>query len=99
MTRFPVSQPPQRWIFDRKAVVAVVRRPDLWLTAVRQLGRLAPPGWWRRWPPVPRPDPEWMAFRLKTAYGDAAHGPEPHDVVAWLEWCRDLERLRYSRHR
>ena len=78
---------------------AVAKRPRLWATAVRQVLRLAPPGWWRRWPPVPRPDPGWMAFRMKTAYGDEHRQPEPQDVVAWLEWCRDYERLRYSRRR
>ncbi len=39
------------------AALAVARRPRLWPVAVRQTLRLARPGWWRRWPPVPRPRP------------------------------------------
>ena len=70
------------------AGLAVVRRPDLWWTAGRQGLRLAPSGWWRRWPPLPRPDPTYLRFRMETAYGQADHDPEPADVVAYLEWCR-----------
>jgi hypothetical protein len=76
---------PRWWV---GAGLALVRRPDLWSTALRQLLRLAPSGWWRRWPPVPRPDPSYLGFRLETAYGDPARAPEPTDVVAYLAWCR-----------
>ncbi|HEX3393489.1 MAG TPA: hypothetical protein VHS52_03090 [Acidimicrobiales bacterium] len=69
-------------------VKAVAVRPRLWPTALVQVRRLAPPGWWRRWPPLPAPDPDWMRFRARTAYGDPDRPPEPADVVAWLEWCR-----------
>jgi hypothetical protein len=71
------------------AGLAVAARPDLWLVAVRQLLRLAVPGWWRRWPPLPVPDPSYLAFRLQTAYGDTGRAPEPADVVTYLHWCRE----------
>jgi len=58
------------------------------VTAVRQLRRTAAPGWWRRWPFVPLPAPEYLAFRMVTQYGDARHRPEPRDVVNYLSWCR-----------
>ena len=67
---------------------AVGARPRLWPTAVVQVARLARPGWWRRWPPLPVPDPVYLAFRLRTAYGDPSRPLEPADVVTWLEWCR-----------
>lgn len=70
----------------------MARRPDLWPTAARQVFRLAPPGWWRRWPPLPVPDPGYLRFRMETAYGDAGHDPEPDDVVAYLAWCRQGHR-------
>jgi len=70
------------------AALAVARRPALWGVAVRQTVRLAAPGWWRRWPPVPAPDPAYLRFRLQTAFGDPAAAPAPADVVAYLEWCR-----------
>ncbi len=76
------------------AVLAIAFRPRLWPVAVRQMLRLARPGWWRRWPPVPLPDPSYLRFRLQTAYGDPDRPPSPHDVVAYLEWCRRFGRLR-----
>ena len=69
-------------------VAAVAARPRLWPTALTQALRLARPGWWRRWPPVPVPDPDWLRFRARTQYGDGDHPLEPADVVAWLQWCR-----------
>jgi hypothetical protein len=37
---------------------------------------------------VPLPDPDYLRFRLQTAYGDRVGGPDAADVVAYLEWCR-----------
>jgi hypothetical protein len=70
-------------------VVALVRRPDLWPAAVRVALRLAPTGWWRRSPYLPLPSPDYLRFRMVTAYGgDGTRPPEPADLVAYLEWCR-----------
>jgi len=63
----------------------------LWGVALGQCLRLAAPGWWRRWPPLPLPDPSYLRFRLQTGYGDEP-GPPPADVVAYLEWCRRFRR-------
>ncbi|HUR48893.1 MAG TPA: hypothetical protein VMY88_05080 [Acidimicrobiales bacterium] len=71
-------------------VLAVVRRPDLWLIAVQQMFRMARRSWWRRAPFLPTSDPEYLRFRSVTQYGDAEHAAEPRDVVAWLEWCRNV---------
>ncbi len=76
-----------------RATAAVARRPELWATAVRQLGVLAPPGWWRRAPWLPTPDPAYLRFRLQTAYGDPERRPEPADVVTYLHWCRAWPRV------
>lgn len=74
------------------ALVAVARRPGLWATAARQLVVLARPGWWRRPPFLPRPDPAYLAFRMQTMYGDGGHRAAPADVVAYLKWCRSYRR-------
>jgi hypothetical protein len=66
----------------------VVVRPRLWAIAVAQVWVLARPGWWRRFPPLPVPDPAYLRFRLQTAYGDDDHDPEPGDVLTYLRWCR-----------
>ena len=71
-----------------KAAVAIARRPSLWPTAARQVFVLAAPGWWRRAPYLPWPDPAYLRFRMQTAYGDADRSPDPGDVVTYLRWCR-----------
>jgi glucokinase len=65
------------------AAVALVRRPDLWPAALR----LAPPKWWRRWPPLPIPPADYLRFRIETMYGSAGE-LDGHDLVRYLEWCR-----------
>jgi len=72
---------------------AVAARPSLWATAVAQLFALAPKGWWRHRPYIPAPDPDYLAFRLQTMYGDPDHVPEPGDVVTYLKWCRTMRGL------
>jgi hypothetical protein len=68
--------------------LAVARRPRLWSVAARQSRRLARPGWWRRPPFLPLPDPDYVRFRTVTATGRADGAPDPADVVTWLEWVR-----------
>jgi hypothetical protein len=77
----------------RSWLLAVARtlllHPALWGVAVRQVGVLAPRGWWRRAPFLPLPDPSYLRFRLVTAYGgDGSSAPSPDDVLAYLRWCR-----------
>jgi len=70
-------------------VLAVLAHPSLWATALRQVTRLAPAGWWRRAPYVPLPDPAYMRFRMVTAYGGAGDAvAEPEDLLTYLRWCR-----------
>lgn len=73
-------------------VWAVLRRPSLWLTALRMLWRMAPPGWWRRRPFLPLPDTSYLRFRLETQYGDD-HDLDPDDVITYLRWCREMGTL------
>jgi hypothetical protein len=73
------------------AVLAVVRRPGLWGTAIATLAAASPPGWWRRAPYLPRPDRDYLAWRLHTAYGDDGT-PAPDEVVDYLEWVKMARR-------
>jgi hypothetical protein len=77
-------------------VLAVAVRPGLWATAIGQVFRLSPVGWWRRAPFVPVPDPEYVRFRVATQYGGSggAGSPDPNDVVEYLRWCRSIARPR-----
>ena len=73
------------------AVIALLRRPDLWTEAVSSAISVAPRGWWRRAPFLPLPDPSWLHFRLETAYGGDGTGPiTPVDLITWLEWRKNL---------
>lgn len=80
----------RRWLLA--AAGAVARHPGLWATAARQALLLARPGWWRRRPWLPLPDPEYLHFRLVTAYG-RDRAPEPEDLVTYLHWCRAWPRV------
>jgi hypothetical protein len=73
------------------AAAAVVRRPSLWSTAVRQMRRTAAPGWWKRRPFLPVPSGSYVEFRLVTQYGDPGHAWDPDDVVNYLRWCKSWE--------
>ena len=76
-------------------VVAVAVRPWLWPVAVIQVLRLARPGWWHRWPPVPLPDGPLWRFRMETAYGGVGDGePDVEDVRSFLRWSRDMRHWR-----
>jgi hypothetical protein len=71
------------------ALAAVARHPSLWATGARQALVLAAPGWWRHRPFLPLPAPDYLRFRLQTAYGGAGdRAPEPADLVTYLRWCR-----------
>jgi hypothetical protein len=80
------DQPSPRWMLA--GAVAVLRHPSLWTTALRQLVRLAPSGWWKRAPFLPLPDAAYLKFRLVTAYGGSGGDPQPKDLIAYLHWCR-----------
>ena len=69
-------------------VAAVARTPRLWGTALAQMRRLAPRGWWRRPPFLPLPDRDYLRFRLQTMYGAAERTPETNDVLDYLWWCK-----------
>ena len=79
---------PARWAW--RAVAAVARHPSLWTTGLRQALVLAAPGWWHRRPFLPLPAPEYLRFRLQTAYGgEGERDPDPDDLVTYLRWCRE----------
>jgi len=69
-------------------VVAVVGRPRLWGTALRQWRRTTPRSWWKHRPFLPVPSADYVTFRMVTQYGSADHRIEPVDVLNYLAWCR-----------
>ena len=71
---------------------AVLRRPGLWWTALRQVWSFVPRDWWRRRPFLPMPDRAYLAFRIETHYGTSGT-PEAEQVVAYLTWCREMRAI------
>ncbi len=70
-------------------MLAVARRPRLWATALRQVVRLVP----RR-----RPfDLSYVRFRMETFSGTGGRRPDAVELVRYLEWCRDHDRLTRRR--
>lgn len=76
-----------------RAATAVIAHPGLWITALRQVFRLAPRGWWRRGR-LPVPDGAYLGFRLETQYGSAEAPPSREDLVRYLRWVRDWDHHR-----
>ena len=79
-------------------VVGVLRRPSLWVTAARQVARLAPVGWWKKAPFSPVPRADYLEFRLVTQYGGGHGSPQGDiravDVVDYLQWCKEWDAGR-----
>ena len=49
-------------------------------------------GWYRQPPFLPLPPPEYVRWRMYTAYGDEDAVPPADDVVHLARWRRDLLR-------
>ena len=79
-------------MLSRQLILAVLRRPDLWSEGIRTMLAVAPKGWWRRPPFLPRPDPGYMSWRVATAHGDPGSILSPQELVAYLEWRRRQHR-------
>jgi hypothetical protein len=85
----PAPLPARSRLAEGAAIVrAVAGRPDLWITAGRQLRVMTSPRWWERWPFLPLPDRAYLRFRRETAYGSDGLPVPAADVVGYLEWCR-----------
>ena len=69
-----------------RVAFAVVRHPSLWVVGIVSARRLAAPGWWRRWPPVPAPSPEYLQFRAVTNTG-TEDLPTPAETLRFLKWA------------
>ena len=59
---------------DRRGGSVVVVRRTFGRQLFRQASRLARPGWWRSWPPVPVPTDGLWRMRMLTAYGGDGSG-------------------------
>lgn len=79
--------------FAAHIVFAVLKKPQLIPTAVRQAASLAPQRWWASGSHLPIPTSDYMEFRSVTLSGNADELPSVHDVIVYLEWCRSMRAL------
>lgn len=69
------------------------RHPSLAWEAIRLALATAAPGWFRKAPFVPRPEPLYRDWRLLTAYGRPDATPTEREMEEFLRWRRNLRRL------
>ena len=75
----------------RLAAVAL-RRPHLVPALLGAAWRFRRRGWYRTPPFLPLPPPEYMAWRLYTAYGDEDAVPEARELDRYLRWSRRMRK-------
>jgi hypothetical protein len=65
-----------------------LRRPTLLFLMVRVGWRFRRRDWYRRWPFLPLPPADYLAWRLHTAFGDGARVPSAQEVEVYLRWAQ-----------
>ncbi len=73
-------------------LVALLLHPELWVTAIRQVVRIAPRYWWKKPPFLPLPEPDYLRFRMETQYGSEHAAIDAADLITYLRWCRHPDR-------
>ena len=87
-------QTPASWtaLYARLALRALVN-PRLAVDLVRLAWSFRRRDWYRRPPFLPLPPPEYMRWRMFTAYGDETAVPPVEDVVRFARWRRETMHL------
>jgi hypothetical protein len=68
-------------------------RPRLAVDLLRTAWAFRRRGWYRRPPFLPLPDPEYLRWRMYTAYADEHAVPPAEDVVRFARWRRETMDL------
>lgn len=76
----------------RRVVLAVLARPSLWPATLRAAWRFRSRNWYGRFPFLPLPAPEYLAWRLHTAYGSGERQPEAMEVIRYVRWTDWMTR-------
>jgi len=83
----------EKLLFVGRVAIAVLRRPHLISTALRQVAALAPAKWWASGSRLPVPRADYMEFRLATLSGDPDAMPTVEETITYLEWSRSMRSL------
>ena len=87
-------QPPASWTaLTARLVLRAIVRPRLAVDLVRLAWSFRRRDWFRRPPFLPVPPPEYLRWRMFTAYGDEQAVPPVEDVVRFARWRRETMHL------
>lgn len=73
---------------------ALIRRPRLWIEAIRTWLAFTPSRWWAIPPHLPVPRRSYWKWRMTTAYGSPDAEPHPEEVIEFLQWRKDSRGQR-----
>ena len=73
---------------------ALLRKPSLWFTSIKQIFILAKNRWQLTPPFLPFPSSDFLEFRIITYQGEAEKLPDVDVVIRWLTWVADLEKSK-----
>jgi hypothetical protein len=76
-----------------RLILRAAVRPRLALDLVRLTWSFRARDWYRRPPFLPLPPPEYVRWRMFTAYGDEAAVPPIGDVIRFARWRRETMGL------
>lgn len=70
-----------------------LRHPRVIPHLVRAAWAFRARGWYRRAPFLPLPPRSYVRWRMETAYGDAEHVPEAHEIQRYVVWTTRMRQL------
>ena len=78
--------------FYRRLFGLALARPRLWPALIGAAWAFRAKGWYRRPPFVPLPSPDYVAWRMETAYGDPDAAPPAEELAGFLAWSAAMRR-------
>jgi hypothetical protein len=78
----------------RSLVAQVLTRPRLWPKLVGAAWHFRRRDWYRRPPFLPLPSPDYLRWRMQTAFGDERAAPDVQSLEAYLTWAATLRKQR-----
>jgi hypothetical protein len=64
-----------------------IRHPSVGAALIRVGWRFRTRGWYARFPFLPLPAPDYLRWRMYTAYGDGNTVPPAEDVIRYALWA------------
>lgn len=78
--------------FYRRLLGLALARPRLWPALLGAAWAFRAKKWYRRPPFLPLPSPDYVAWRMETAYGDPDAAPPADELASFLAWSAAMRR-------